>query len=581
MKTNRAKSMVRLRNTSRISHITIIASAILINGPMIFTKKLFFMDWVNNYWLLKNAGGGYPQFFMKGSALGLLNAFPAYYGGGIFNLIYGINSVFINNLILTYRLTYFIGGLAVTYGFYLLAISRRIPNLISSCIAVIAGTSPYLITNEYARGDFGEYLAYCFFVLLIGSSSFFYFTSKRVEKFAALTLIIFSTYVFVSSHVLTFILGSFFLLLTFLVMLNRIRFRTFQKDRRLQKHLLVHVLAVALALLPAIPYISLLARSAGKTAVSHLQNGIPAVPQISGWSEIFFPVAHTDKISTTPGLSAQPANLLFILIFIGFYVKARQDGFLKTLVRVSPFLILGITSYLITSYPGLWPHLPFYLQAMQFPYRYVSYLSTALLFICVEIYTGLKYQIKDSHTLLLRRFVIFSACGAIILAVLQIEKIPSHPEYPTLESLSIEHPPVTWYAGQYSYAFPGPLPLTIPTAQVIQSVTSTNSRDLHLIVKCSGPAELILPTFAAPPLISINGGRFVGTTIHGDLVVRIDSCHGNRGELTLSQNTFLPAPVINWMLKILLLLSFSLILLSNRILFKRNAKVRKKNFARP
>ena len=444
LKNNLANSTIRLRNSPRIGHIVIIASALLVNGPMIFTRKLFFMDWVNNFWLLENAGGKYPQFFMKGNALGILNAFPAYYGGGIFNLIHWINSVFIDNLILTYRLTYFIGSLAATYGFYLIAISRRIPSLISACIAVIASTGPYIVTNEYARGDFCEYLAYGSFVLVIGSSSFFYFTSKRIEKLTSLTLIIFSSYIFVSSHVLTFILGSFFLFLTLLVMLTRIRFAEFLNDKRIQRHLLIHSSAVALALLPALPYLLLLFKSADRTAVSHSQNGIPAVPQISGWSEIFFPIAHADVAGlTTPGLSAQPANILFILIFIGFYVKARQNGFLKTLGRVSPFLILAGTSYLITSCQGLWPHLPFFLHAMQFPYRYVSYLSTALLFVCVEIYSGLNYQIQKSRILLVRRVVFLSACGAIIFAFLQIEKIPSHPEYPNLESLSVEHQPVT------------------------------------------------------------------------------------------------------------------------------------------
>jgi hypothetical protein len=364
-------------------------------------------------------------------------------------------------------------------------------------------------------------------------------------------------------------------------MLNRVRYSTLHKDKPFQKHLAIHLSAVALALLPAAPYLLLLSKSAGRTAISHLQNGMPAVPQISGWSEIFLPIAHANIAGrTTPGLSAEPANLLLLLIFIGFYLKVRQDGFLMTLTRVSPFLILGITSYLITSFSGLWPHLPFYLQAMQFPYRYVSYLNISLFFICVEIFSGLKYQLKDFQILFLHRFIIISACSAILLGVLQIEKIPSHPEYPTLESLTIEHPPVTWYAGQYSYAFPGPLPLTIPTAQVIRSATSTNSHDLHMTVKCSGPSELILPTFAAPPLISIIGGRFIGTTSHGDLVVRIDSCDGNLRELTLSQNTFLPALVIEWMLKILVLLLFILFLLSNRVLFEKNSKVHKKNFGR-
>ena len=123
--------------------------------------------------------------------------------------------------------------------------------------------------------------------------------------------------------------------------------------------------------------------------------------------------------------------------------------------------------------------------------------------------------------------------------------------------------------------------LAIPVAQVIQSATSAESNEWSVVVKCSGPAEFILPTFAAPPLISITGGRFVGTTVHGDLVVQIDSCQNNRAELRLNQNTFLPSIIINWMLEILLLLLLILMLLSNRFLFDKKVRFHKKNFEHP
>lgn len=524
---------------------SVVVVPLVLQLPMLVGNQKYFMDWVNNFWILKNSGGQYPQFFMSGSALGPLNAFLGYYGGNLFNLIYGFNSFFVGNLEFTYRFTYLLGGLGVSFGAYLFARSFSISRPVSCALSTGMTCTPYLLTNEYARGDFTEYLAFCAFVLMLGSFSHYYSVAGKRERFIDLFLFFISSFIFLSAHILSLVMGSFFIFVCVLIFAPTY-FKNFKwlKTNYKKLHFWMPFLILMANLFLDLPYLMLILRTASRTAITQTTSDTPAVPQISSWSEILIPFAHVNSISKTPGLSAQPQNLFLIVILAGtfsiiFKRKLRVDRY-----SIASGYFLVFACYCVTSIPVFWKYLPFFLKAIQFPYRFVSYVDFALFLLAIIVLRiSDSDQIGKRKTRLSLGIFIFSVVS-VLCGILQIGSIPTHPEYPSLKSLTLDRPPITWYAGQHSYAYPGTLSVDTPNATILSSALEPGGQIWKLRINCIEGKLIQLPTFAAPPAIHIYGAEYVGTTKHGNAVIRTSKCMDDISNVSLEENAIYPIQLV-------------------------------------
>lgn len=541
---------------------------------MLIPTSQYFNDWVNSYWMLLSAAGKYPQFTLSASGFPPLTPWYPYYGGGTFNLLSALSdnaiAKFIGlNAIGVYRWSYLLFAIGFTVGLYVLARTFKIPRFFSVTISTAAIASPYYLTNAYGRGDFSEFVAVSSAGFLFGGIALILRPVGGVNtyknKYAGALMVYFGSYILYTAHSLSLILTITFAIIVLLFALPNVLIShiiAVQFMRKQSQSFLVILCAATFSLVAAFPFLDILLKTGRSTIAASLTPETAWFPEISSLSELFRPYPHVLPRGT-PNLDAQTAAPLAIALLIILFTNLRLFRGIQRLRILGSCLAIITATILITSDARIFTILPSPIRAMQFPYRFVTYVTLSIVFLALFMFQVLSVEGKLSTfpILFLCSIVFLISVASGILQASTANRFDS--AYPPLTTLNINKLPQTWYAKSGSFASVGSFAPTTTNADVI-AVTSPYDGEVEYAIRCHQELAVQFPIFLAPPLGKVTGMDFLGTTTDGFVVGKFANCGKGENRIVKFQEVrsigklpFVYFPLASVILLILLFLSMS------------------------
>jgi hypothetical protein len=352
-------------------------TVLLITSPVYLTKRSFGPDWTNALWLSWHQGvairdHGLPSLYLLADSRGLFEPFFAFYGGPLYGAIGAVSAALGNRPEVAFTLA----NLAVVAGAYagMAWLGREIggSRLARHVGAVVFVSSPYYVTDLYARGAFAELVALSAIPLALAAGVVLLrrpWTAQSVAAFA------FALVVISGSHNLTLVWGT-----TLLVIIGGAAWLFMPAGHRPP---IIRIVAL----------VALAAVSVGINSWAFLFNAlynskvlIGAGPGGTSWdvtSAFNAPKAILDPFrqqvtgSGTPGLSV--AAPVFALLWAAATLWRGSDR-----VKQSPLwvrrlaLVIGggiVLIFVGIIWPWPWSWMPDPLNRVQFPYRLNGYLA--------------------------------------------------------------------------------------------------------------------------------------------------------------------------------------------------------------
>jgi hypothetical protein len=241
----------------------------------------------------------------------------------------------------------------------------KLSNTLSFLISVIFCANPYYLTNLFGRNAFNEFVAQSFVILALGMT--LEILANKVTKRNFLTLTFTLIFLF-SVHNLTL----------FLFMLFSIIFIPFFYFNRVRSHKNYSfiILATLIGVLFNYVYILHIFLYSKFTWVAFLNETFRTLywPRISSFTEVFLPLLHTDPTSGTRPLFPQTIFVINLLLLIAFLNLLKQKKYVFVLISMFPILFF----LTLSSFPSVYKYLPSIFFIVQFPYRYVFYLTLSI-----------------------------------------------------------------------------------------------------------------------------------------------------------------------------------------------------------
>ena len=512
--------MMGIRLPNKTFYALPLLVAVLLFLPMLSENGQLPLDWVNSYWLGVNASrSNLPNWdFNPIADYPALTPWFLYYGGYFFFLLGKVFVLSIGHTLFAYKLFYVV--LATLYCVSISVLSRRLGlhHAYAALLGVLALCAPYYLANAFGWGDLAEFAFVSFLPCALASVVIIFRPRNRREAILAVMSSTFFMTLLLTTHVVSLVIVL--VVSALIVGLTVLCILAFQQLRlRIWSYLCAHqraIYAVSFAVLATMAFASSqlvpALRTARKTATGST-NDMGSAFELSSFSEVFSFTPHTSDFSTTPNLTSQTLTslLLWALIFsIVAWRRATPSWRIIALVIVA----VGVALVVIACIPGAWIWLPQIIRAVQFPYRYVTYITFIVL-----VFAGMVlFQLQNS-----RRMKVFVTMTLLIVAVatvipsfLQVYSPEKRPHWVETQGIDAANPPATWYAGDGSFRLIGQFPETPPASA---RVTMLGSSTAQVEFVCSGAKLTSLPVGLSPPLAVSTDSKLVGSDSRGFAVI--------------------------------------------------------------
>jgi hypothetical protein len=354
--------------------------------PLAVTSRTFGDDWTVHLWLVRQQemniqANGRPGLFLSARPVGAFYPIFAFVGSGVYSVGGYLAILLGDRPIVAYKLLY-LGALCLAYG-GMTWLSRQVglPGWRSQIPGLVYVTGTYFVTDMFARGDLGEFVAIAAIPFLIAALTAATISSRlHAEHLLGVVL---GVFVFTGSHNITLLYGTIFLALLALVLLGAYRLSGLARLpwRRLPAVFAAGAIGVGLNawyLLPDLKY-----SLSTAVARSNLDQAAPWSAGLSQWRVLLDPLpspshgwGHDFRLSL-PTLFAAWAIVVAVVAW------RRIDPVARRLIVVLTGLAGLYLSIVTFSTP--WKAFPHFLYNIQFTWRLLSYvlLTTALLVMAV------------------------------------------------------------------------------------------------------------------------------------------------------------------------------------------------------
>lgn len=510
-----------LKSWGWLSHVAVGLIAL----PFIAHQNSWF-EWANALWLLDLqtvhiAAHGIPTYFIDAPNQYF---YPNYvfYGGGTFSflaylaVLFGTWPVFAASTAGAF--------IAMSAGLAWTARNLGVPSSLAILPGVLFALTPYTVSNLYGRGAWTELVAVGAFGVALGAATSI--TSRRARsRPLAVAVLAIAVAVIAGTHNITLLFCVLFAPLLALALSPLLRQ---SKRELLHSHLLVLAgAATGLAICGAflIPDIWL----SGRTVASTLARGF--LHELNGFESfgvIFSPVLNQPHGTAGTDLHTQtllaPLVWLILVAAIGFRLRWLDRRTSATLALIG---LLGVATALMITHPYWWLSLPSVLQAIQFPFRLVTYL--ALITVLGVIALLATPAVQHSRFVILALLLI---CGwqiglAVDLALTSKARPDTLHPTPAPSNITTASIPAAFTPGllqgrQFRLVVGHPLSPSGPLADV-----GPVGHDTPPEIMLSGsqpPGSLVATNIVASPLIHVTGqATIAGASSEGFEVLRVSS----------------------------------------------------------
>lgn len=388
-------------------------------------------------------------------------------------------------------------------------------------LAVLPGlmfaATPYAVSNLYGRGDWAELVAVGALALAIGAGTSLALNRAR-SPLAVTVALALSVGAVAGTHNITLLFGGIFAALLTGALASILRGASW---RGLGLTVLGTATGVALCGGFLVPDLWL----SGKTYISGVSYQL--VRELHGFDRltvIFDPLAGQPHVAA--GTFDHPQTLVagaaWCIIALAL-VAARRALDRRLAVPIGLMVLLGVGTVLLIVHPDWWEHFPTQLQAIQFPFRLLSYLAlTTVLLIALLLACGAVS--RDSRLVSLLCIATALQLGLAGYIAVSSEARPQRvTPFPNPSSTRAGAVPAAYGPLQRaSYRITdGPVVAAAATSAYTQRVGDDTPPVVHLF-GAQQRGTLVSTTVTGSPLVRVSGGAtLVGTSPQGTAVLRV------------------------------------------------------------
>lgn len=382
--------------------------------PMYLTGHVWGYDWTVHLWMTwvqgHNIAEGAPSLLVHFDRIGVFYPFYSFYGGSWYAIGGTLMQLLGGDPVISYVLLWTFAFFWAYAGVLWLSLQAGLRGWQAHAGPLVLVTASYYLTDAYARGAYGEFIATSAVPMVIASTA--YLLRAREVRAAPAAALIWSTMMFTSAHNISLSWGGLFLVSMVIVTLWALpRHGRELRLGRIAGVFALGVLGVAANmwyLLPDLMY-------AGRTTVA---NGWSYFADISAPfarpSVLFDPFRNMPKESTTPGLYTNlPVLVILWTLIYGWFIVRKSDRSLRR-AWAGLFVVGFLLTLLLWNF--LWPHVPRTLQFVQFSYRLQSYILIALAILTITVLAAARTSPRGRTA---RRVLVPILAFGFLLAVWQ------------------------------------------------------------------------------------------------------------------------------------------------------------------
>lgn len=522
-----------------------------ITTPLYLTKRSFGPDWTDAMFLAWHQGvaianTGHPTLYLLAQDRGLFEPFYAFYGGPLYGGIGAVSALLGNRPELA-----FVGANVALVGLAYAGMvwlgrelgGGRIARHVGAAVFV---SSPYYLTDVYARGAFAETAALSALPLLLASG-----IALLRRPWNARTVLAFALAVVVlsGSHNLTLAWGT-----AVIVVIGAVLIAVLPAERRPPWRRVVALFGFAVlamgvnswALLINVLYSGKVAIAGGAPTDWHGSKAFN-VPSV-----VFDPWRRAVPFSATPRLTvASQIWALVWAIVVAVLARHRIARAPQALRRTALVLVGGLVAlYVLVLMAWPWDIMPKPLNLIQFPYRingYIAIVVAALVPLTARLASGTDGDAVPSARL--RRPGLLAASLGLLAAVAFVPGVlqawdKANDEHawsvkPDREALFAQGPGVVPKPSFYdpgSYRDNSEPVIRVPASRHIDlPMPEPGANGTSAILRLPrGDAPISTNVVGGPYVVSINGVRRIGRTATNEVVVAPPRDHRGPVRITVT-----------------------------------------------
>ena len=488
----------------------------LLAAPFIIRQNAWY-EWSNALWLLQLQTAhvhafGAPSYFIDAAGM-LFYPQQLFYAGPLFAVL-AYPAVAIGSWPVFAIMT------AAAFCGMSAGVSWTARNLgASPDLAVLPGilfaVTPYTVSNLYGRGDWAELVAISALAVAIGAGTSLVLGRTR-SVLGVMTTLALAVAVVAGTHNITLLFGGIFALTLALAVLP------IRRGSALKRYgLTVAAAAIGVALCGA--FIIPDAWLSNQTLIAQVSGSL--ISQAHGYDRftiLFDPLAGQPPEAHGTFIQTQTlvAGAVWCVIALGIAMWQRWLD-RRSAIAIGLMALTAVATVLLIVHPEWWLHFPQQLQAIQFPFRLVSYLALATVLLVASLLACPAVARSRVLRSLLGIAVALQVALGAYLAV-SAEPRGAAPA-PTASTVRAGVTPAAYQSVQQSgYRIISGRAVTAPTGTAsAERLGDDSPNEVHLYG--SEPVGTLVNTnLVASPLIHVSGGaRLVATSKVGFAVLRV------------------------------------------------------------
>jgi hypothetical protein len=496
----------------------------LIALPFIVHQNSWF-EWANALWLLDLqtahvATHGIPTYFIDAPNQ-YFYPFFVFYGGTAFSflaypaVVFGTWPVFAASTAGAF--------IAASAGLSWTARNLGVPSRLAVLPGVLFALAPYTVSNLYGRGAWTELVAVGALGVALGAATGL--TSGRARnRPATVAVLALAVAAIAGTHNITLLFSA---LMAPLLGLALVPLLHDSRRELVHRHLLVlagAVTGVAICGVFLVPDIWL----SGRTIASATAHGLlRALNGFDSFGVVFDPSLSQPHGTVGTDLHTQTIVAPLIWLLIVTVISARQRWLDKgTAAALCSLAVLGVATALLITHPSWWFSFPAALQAIQFPFRLVTFLVVITVLGVIALLATPAVQRSRLAILALLLTSGWQVGLAVDLALSSKARGGEPNPHPTPGNVSARSIPAAFTPGlsqgiQFRLVADHPLTAPGPLAEVKPIGDDTPA---EIVLSGSQPrGSLVGTTVVASPLIQITGqATIAGSNPVGYEVLRVN-----------------------------------------------------------
>jgi hypothetical protein len=501
----------------------------LIALPFVLDQNAWY-EWSNALWLLElqaaHVGAyGLPTYFIDAPAQYFYPNF-VFYGGTTFSVlaypavVFGSWPVFAATTALSF--------IAIAAGIGWTARNLGVPSRLAVVPGILFALTPYTVSNLYGRGAWTELVAVAGLSVALGAATSLTSDRARNRPWTILVLAL-AVATIAGTHNITLLFSA---LIVPLLLVALLPLAGGSRGELVHRHLLVlagAVIGVAACGAFLVPDVWL-SDSTLTSAIAH--TFLVQLRGFDGLGVLFSPLLVQPRVTMPTDLHTQTLLLPLVwVVVVAAVALLRRRLPRRTTIALAVLCFAIIAIAVLIANPSWWLSFPAALQAIQFPFRLVTYLALFTVLGVIALLATPALRSSRLATVALLVICAWQVSLAVVLATTAKARGGEPHPAPTPTSVTAASVPTAFAQGllqaKQFRLIGGDLP-AVPTRAQVQPIGDDTPPEVTLSGDGS-PGSLVATSVVDTPLIHVSGqARVAGSTSEGFVVLRVTGT--DRGE---------------------------------------------------